>query len=171
MSKFNKMKKFFIILLLTAFGTAFAQEDQKLPITDPVSVGDSYGEGVSDDALKTAVTAEQLEKMLNDSDQIEDAVVYGTVTEVCPKKGCWVTIDTESDQRFFVKMKDYGFFVSTDLKGKNIVLQGKAENKSVSVEEMQHYAEDAGKSEEEIAAITEPGKEVRFLASGIRVVE
>lgn len=167
------MKKLFTVLMIAALQFGFAQDGKDamdLPITTPVSVGDIYGEGVTADGLAASVTATELEKLLNDVDQIENVTVTGTVTEVCPKKGCWVTLDTDSDQRFFVKMKDYGFFVSTDLKGKKIALTGNAENKSVSVEEMQHYAEDAGKSKEEIAAITEPGKEVRFLASGIKVI-
>lgn len=159
---------------MIAFQFGFSQDSKKemnLPITTPVSVGDSYGDGVSADGLATAITAGELEKMLNKVEKIENVTVTGTVTEVCPKKGCWVTLDTESDERFFVKMKDYGFFVSTDLKGKKIALTGNAENKSVSVEERQHYAEDAGKSEEEIAAITTPGNEIRFMASGIKVIE
>jgi hypothetical protein len=39
------------------------------------------------------------------------------------------------------------------------------------VAELQHYAEDAKKSKEEIAAITKPEKEVRVMAKGIVVVE
>lgn len=167
------MKKLLLTFSLFAFVTVYSQDSQiqELPITTPVSIGQSYGEPVSNNALETAVSPDELGELLEKQNKIENISVRGTVTEVCPKKGCWVTLETENDEKFFVKMKDYGFFVSTDLKGKNIILNGNAEIKEVSVEELQHYAEDAGKSEEEIASITEPGKEIRFLASGILVVE
>ena len=73
-------------------------------------------------------------------------------------------------EKFFVKMKDYAFFVPTALVGKNVVLEGNAETKVISVDEQKHYAEDAKKSQAEIDAITKPKEEIRFLASGIKVV-
>jgi len=42
-------------------------------------------------------------------------------------------------------MKCYSFFVSTALKGKNLVLEAGAERKIISVEELKHYAKDAKK--------------------------
>jgi len=36
---------------------------------------------------------------------------------------------------------------------------------------LQHLAEDAGKSKEEIAKITEPQKQLVFNASGVQIVE
>ncbi|MBL7933016.1 MAG: DUF4920 domain-containing protein, partial [Bacteroidia bacterium] len=67
--------------------------------------------------------------------------------------------------------KDYGFFVPVDMVGKTVVLEGKAYNKTTSVTELKHYAEDAKKSQKEIDAITEPKNEIRFMADGIVVVE
>ncbi|MNF17801.1 hypothetical protein D3C80_2215180 [compost metagenome] len=68
-------------------------------------------------------------------------------------------------------MKDYAFFVPTALKGKNVVLEGSAERKITSVDELKHYAKDAKKSKAEIDAIKSPKEEIRFLASGIKVVD
>ena len=68
-------------------------------------------------------------------------------------------------------MKDYAFFVPTSLVGKNVVLEGNAETKTISVDEQKHYAEDAKKSQAEIDAITTPKEEIRFMASGIKVVK
>ena len=42
---------------------------------------------------------------------------------------------------------------------------------ATSVEELKHYAEDAKKSQDEIDAITEPKTEIRFMASGMVVVD
>lgn len=52
-----------------------------------------------------------------------------------------------------------------------IVVQGTAEKKTTSVEMLKHYAEDAGKTKEEIAAITEPKQEIIIQATGIVVVK
>lgn len=92
----------------------------------------------------------------------------GVVESVCKKKGCWTNIASEGnpDETFFVKFKDYGFFLPLDCEGQEVVLQGNAYIEVTPVEELRHYAEDEGKSEEEIAAITEPQEEYKFMASG-----
>jgi hypothetical protein len=95
--------------------------------------------------------------------------VRATVKDVCSSKGCWLTFKINDTQEGFVKMKDYGFFVPTDLKGKTVILDGKSFVKTTSVEDQKHYAEDAKKTQAEIDAITEPKKEVRFIAKGILV--
>ena len=58
-----------------------------------------------------------------------------------------------------------------DLSGKKVVIDGYAYVDETSVDMLRHYAEDAGKSEEEIKAITEPKKEVSFEASGVVIVD
>jgi hypothetical protein len=70
------------------------------------------------------------------------------------------------EKEVMVKFKDYGFFVPTDATGE-VIVNGKAFVKETSVDELQHYAEDAGKSPEEIAKITEPKKTLSFLADGV----
>ncbi len=47
------------------------------------------------------------------------------------------------------------------------IVNGKAFVSETSVEELKHYAEDAGKSKEEIEAITEPKRTYGFLADGV----
>jgi hypothetical protein len=54
-----------------------------------------------------------------------------------------------------------------DIAGKEVIVKGKAFVTEVPVEELQHYAEDAGKTPEEIAAITEPKKTFSFEADGV----
>ena len=68
-------------------------------------------------------------------------------------------------------MKDYKFFVPTSLEGKNIEIDGKVELATTSVDELKHFAEDAKKSQAEIDAITEPKKEIKIMASGIKIVK
>jgi hypothetical protein len=69
-----------------------------------------------------------------------------------------------------VKMKDHAFFVPLDLNGKEIVVDGVAKSTVTPVSELKHYAEDAGKSKEEIAKITDPKKEMVIQAKGILVL-
>ncbi len=97
----------------------------------------------------------------------------GYVTAVCQVKGCWMQLSQSPNDTtgFFVKFKDYAFFVPLDLAGSKVVVSGKAYKEITSVEELRHYAEDEGKSPEEIAAITEPQEEMKFLSDGVLVIE
>lgn len=88
------------------------------------------------------------------------------IIEVCSKKGCWMTLDMDGENEVMVKFKDYGFFMPLDAKG-DVVVNGKAFVTETPVNELKHYAEDAGKSKEEIEAITEPKLEYRFEADGV----
>ena len=71
----------------------------------------------------------------------------------------------------FVKMKDYAFFLPQNIAGKTILLDAKVTKQETYVKELRHYAEDAGKSKEEIAKITKPKVEIRVLANGIKVID
>ncbi len=94
------------------------------------------------------------------------AKVTGEITEVCPKKGCWMTLDVDG-QEMMVRFKDYGFFMPLDATGKTAVVQGQAKMETIDVATLRHYAEDAGKSAEEIDAITEPETKLSFVADGV----
>lgn len=161
-----------VLLSLSISTLCFSQEDveKKSPPAGNAVVGDYYGANVSKAAENKAISVEKLESGLKDSKKLENIAVKGLVTDVCEKRGCWLTIKTEDGSPFFVKMKDYAFFVPTALKGKNVVLEGVAERKITSVEELKHYAKDAKKPQSEIDAITLPKEEIRFLADGIKVV-
>ena len=52
-----------------------------------------------------------------------------------------------------------------------MVIDGEMKLSTTSVEELQHYAEDAKKSKEQIAAITKPEKEISVMAKGITVLK
>ena len=165
------MKKLVFLLTITASTLFFAQTDKKVgPPAGNAAIGDVYGSNISSKSETTAVSPEILAKQLKNSKKMENVSVKGKVTEVCDKKGCWLTLQTENNDKFFVKMKDYAFFVPTALVGKNVILEGIAETKIISVDEQKHYAEDAKKTKAEIDAITIPQEEIRFMASGIKVV-
>ncbi|PBI93407.1 hypothetical protein BSF41_04870 [Flavobacterium sp. ACN2] len=168
------MKKGFysMILFVCFFTSSFAQEavEKPAPPAGNASVGDYYGENVSEALMSKAISVGELQKDLKATNKIESVAVRGEVTDVCPKRGCWISVKTDDGASFFVKMKDYAFFVPTAVKGKNVVLEGSVERKVTSVEELKHYAKDAKKTKAEIGAINAPKEEIRFLASGIKVV-
>lgn len=89
------------------------------------------------------------------------------IKEVCSKKGCWMKLALDDKTETMVRFKDYGFFMPLDAKGRDVIVNGKAFIKETSVKELQHYAEDAGKSKEDIAKITAPKTEFAFEADGV----
>ncbi len=126
----------------------------------------TFGEEITADG---AIALSELVANMDGKDEIQ-AKVSGTVEAVCKKKGCWMNL-VDGENEVFVKFKDYGFFMPLDCEGQKLVMQGTAKVEETSVEELRHYAEDEGKSKEEIAAITEPKKELTFLADGVVFVE
>ncbi|WJS96336.1 DUF4920 domain-containing protein [Flavobacterium johnsoniae] len=167
-----KLGIYSVVLLLSFSSFCFGQEDVEKPAPPKgdALVGDYYGTDVSASSVGNAISVSELDDKLKKDDKIENVIVKGEVTGVCPKRGCWVSIKTEDGSSFFVKMKDYAFFVPTAAKGKNVVLEGVAEKKVTSVEELKHYAKDAKKTKAEIDAIKASKEEIRFMASGIKVV-
>ena len=88
-------------------------------------------------------------------------------------KGCWMLVasDDSNQEPVMVRFKDYGFFMPKDIAGRKVVMEGWAFREVTPVDELRHYAEDAGKSQEEIDAITEPKDEMKFLASGVLLLD
>lgn len=137
------------------------------PPAGAANVGDHYGAGTSADG---AVKISEVPNLLSNKESL-NLKVAARVIDVCPKKGCWMLLETPDQSKVFVKMKDYGFFVPLSLIGKNVVIDGEAKTIVTSVDELKHYAEDAKKPKEEIDAITEAKTEIRLTANGILVVK
>jgi hypothetical protein len=57
-----------------------------------------------------------------------------------------------------------------DIVGKTVVVDGEATVKEISEAMRKHYAEDAGKSKEEIEKIKGDTKEIIFMAKGVKVI-
>jgi hypothetical protein len=138
-----------------------AEETEETSSTVAPSV---FGEEVT---IEKVTSTDELFSALGESDTVNDIVISGKINNCCQKKGCWMKVDLGNEKEVFVKFKDYGFFMPLDCGGSTAVMQGKAYADTISVDELKHYAEDAGKSEEEIAAITEPEVKYSFMASGV----
>ncbi|WP_051203629.1 DUF4920 domain-containing protein [Hugenholtzia roseola] len=122
-----------------------------------------YGEKIS---AKGAVAASQVPTILSGKDSA-NVKVKGTIAECCTKKGCWLRVELGQGEDMLVKFKDYGFFVPLDSESRQIIMDGVVRKETISVETLRHYAEDAGKTAEEIEKITEPQTKYTFLAHGV----
>ena len=124
----------------------------------------SFGELITVDG---AIPYHQMLAQMENADSLK-VKVKGTVQAVCQAKGCWMNIkDSQASTETFVKFKDYGFFMPKDCSGREVIMDGYVYRELTSVDELRHYAEDEGKSKEEIEAITEPVEEMKFMASGV----
>lgn len=106
-------------------------------------------------------------QIVNQKDTLQ-LTLKGTIKEVCTKKGCWMTLAMPNDTDLMVRFKDYGFFVPLDAHGE-VLINGKAFISETSVDDLRHYAEDAGASKEEIALITTPKLSYNFVADGVLI--
>ena len=105
---------------------------------------------------------------LNSSSKVK---IEGEILSSCPMKGCWMRISVEKDT-VLVRFKDYGFFVpKSGTEGKSTIINGSLSVDTLSIAQLQHYAEDAGKSKKEIALITKPEVTISFLADGVLIKE
>ncbi|MFD2582778.1 DUF4920 domain-containing protein [Pedobacter vanadiisoli] len=153
------MKKIILSLgfcLFTAF--SFAQTAYS---------GQKFGEEVKPGDVKPAA---KMEAAMGDKKTV-DMKIEGKVVDVCKKKGCWMTLEMPNGDPMRVTFKDYAFFMPMDIVGKKVILDGLAKKQTISVETLRHYAEDAKKSPEEVAKITEPKKELAFEAKGVVILD
>lgn len=150
-------------------GQAGGTEEQQAPVSAEGQTGEFFGEAF---ALEDIISIDELVAQMGDNDSLA-VRVSGTIAEVCQMKGCWMNIQPENEAlaAVMVRFKDYGFFVPKDIAGRKIQMEGYAFKEVTPLDELRHYAEDAGKSAEEIAAITESKEEVKFLASGVFLPE
>ena len=94
-------------------------------------------------------------------------VLSGTVSDVCRTMGCWLEIEDGEGTRVLVMNKDHAFFIPRNARGRLVHAVGFAIREEHSVEFLKHLAMDAGKSQAEIEAITEPKTRVLFIAEAV----
>jgi hypothetical protein len=164
----NNLIKFCAVVLLvfTACKKDKVEKDVNKEVKTEIISFDSFGDKITKDAALSS--KEMLAKFSNmkagDTINVKFA---SSIKEVCSKKGCWMKLPLNDTAETMVRFKDYGFFMPLDSKDREVIVEGKAFVQETSVEELQHYAEDAGKSKEEIAKITEPKTEFAFEANGV----
>ena len=164
------MKKnlFFVLISMTLIWACGPNQNTADGIdSEKGAVGMTFGDKITVDG---AIPLAEMVGKLSSSDTVFTKVA-GTVESVCKKKGCWMNIVNEDGDEVFVKFKDYGFFMPLNCEGAKVVMDGYATVEETSVEELRHYAEDEGQTAEQIAAITEPVREMKFMAHGVVMTE
>jgi hypothetical protein len=147
-----KLKSFLFVMLFSLLSIIANAQEVKY-----------YGEKITE---KGAVSVDKLPKMLKGKKSVE-VKIKGKVIQSCKKKGCWMTMEMSNGQKLTVRFKDYGFFVPKDLNGQQAIIEGVAMKEVLDVATLKHYAEDAGKSSEEIAKITKEEEKYTFEAKGV----
>lgn len=160
------MKKLLLFALLGAFmacsGPAKESETEN-PFANAKLVG-NYGETID---AKNAISASEMMSRLEKADTI-NVKVQAEITATCAAKGCWMNLMLEDGEEMRVTFKDYAFFVPTEgMQGNKAVIEGVVSRTLTDVATLKHFAEDAGKPQIEIDAITEPKREYTFEASGV----
>jgi len=155
------MKKGFpvFVVMLMAF---FAKAQDPVPAIPGIVYGNFSKKG-------KPINVNVLEQKIGESKY--EGKVKGKVVEVCQTMGCWAKLEKEDGSTIMIKVKDHEFAMPKDIVGKTVIAQGEAALKKTSVAQLQHYAEDAGKSKEEIEKIKEPKMEVLMTIKGVKVVE
>jgi hypothetical protein len=159
----------FLVLLVSLFSISASASDVSMPPKNPKAQATKppapnttgeYGEVKFSSTEAKSISAIPTEG---------DVVIKTTVAEVCPKKGCWMNVNgVKANEVVRVTFKDYGFFVPTELNGKEVAMKGRFVKHIESVEEQKHLLKDAKRPQFEIDAITTPKETFRFVATGVR---
>lgn len=169
----KNMKK---IICFGAFAllTMSCQEKKEASVVEEVAENKveyaTFGNSITADG---AISKEELldkYKTMKEGDTIQ-VKFTSNIEDVCQKKGCWMKIDLANEENAFVKFKDYAFFVPMNAKDKEAVVNGKAFVSIESVEDLKHYAKDAGKSQEAIDSIVAPKVTYSFMADGVLIAK
>jgi len=167
------MKK--ILFVLTLSFVIFSCKNEKADEVSTVETKEVatnyqfFGDEISDEMVLTEKEMLAKYESLKPGDTI--SVKFSSIVkDVCQSKGCWMNLDM-GEEVAMVRFKDYGFFMPKDISGQHIIVNGKAYVEEMSVEDQRHYAEDAGKSADEIAAITAPKRTLALEADGVLIPE
>jgi hypothetical protein len=117
---------------------------------------------------KKSTPAAMIETKMADKTEMKVRVT-GVVENVCQAKGCWMKVTTAEGKTMRVTFKDYAFFVPKDIAGKTVTFEGKAMKSETSIDDLKHYAKDAGKTDAEISKITKSEFAINFEADGVIV--
>ncbi len=125
----------------------------------------SYGPTKVDE--KKAISVNELLSKMEGKTGENEFTLDAQIAEVCSKAGCWINIKKPDGKTFMVRFKDHFTIPPKTTVGTQAYMHGVAYWDTIPVDLLQHFAEDAGKSPEEIAKITEPSFELAFEADGI----
>jgi hypothetical protein len=130
----------------------------------------SFGDSISTEDVISKSELLSIYENLKENDSIK-VKFESSIIDVCQKKGCWMNMDLNGTSKTFVRFKDYGFFMPLNASDSDAIVEGFAFIEKISVDELKHYAKDAGKSQEAIDSIVSPKITYAFTAHGVLIKE
>lgn len=158
----------FIVILSVAFSCAAQNEQTETRIEKANEEFMSYGDKINLDNTNTATEMLEGYQNLGTADTLRTKFT-AKVKEVCKAKGCWMKLVLTNEEEVMVRFEDYGFFVPTDIDGREVVVNGAAYVEQMSVADQKHFAKDGGMQKDQIDAISKPKMIYGFEANGVLV--
>lgn len=117
-----------------------------------------------------AIGIEILVEAMDKSTEPLTCTIKVPLSAVCQNAGCWVQAMKPDGKPLMVRFKNHFTIPPSTPVGTDAIIHGVAYWDTVSVKALRHYAEDAGKSMEEINQITQPEFKLNFEGDGIKLV-
>ncbi len=155
----------FAVCILFAGQLAWAGDEPKVVrLSEPVETTDTHETFGA--AMPEAVDPVALSALVanHESHAGKNVVVEARVSQVCQKKGCFF-IAKDGATTVRVSFKDYGFFVPTDISGRDVTLVGELRQVELTEEQATHLEDDLGSADLDVA----PGPQFEIVASAVRV--
>ncbi len=151
-------RKLFIMMLLAAFILACGETQQtaeesapeapsqeELALNKENPVG-KYGATLADEAILSISDV-----LANAPNNVgESVLVKGTVTDVCPKRGCWIEVSDASGDQIRVKVNDGEIVFPISAKDHPVTVQGTVDKVELdhkqAINWMAHLAEEKGEA-------------------------
>ncbi len=130
--------------------------------------------GIKELNAQGAVTVAEMQAKIAETGAFEGKIST-SLTGVCKKAGCWVTIDNPAGDPIRVVFGEHAFFVPTNTEvGREVILEGVAKIDTTTIALQKHFLDDAAEAGEEVSqeqydAITEDLVSVSFDATGILI--
>ena len=162
--------KYLSLIMVILIAAACGQAPKPTASTEAEKQGQSTGNFGNEVVSAGAIPANEITGVFTDSDTT-GITISGNITASCKHSGCWMNVDMGNGETIHVTFLDESFTIPLDAAGKNVIAQGVAIRELIPVETLQNYAREDGKTEEEVAAITEPVYAYEFIASGVLIEE
>lgn len=126
-----------------------------------------YGEyKVSDQG---AITVAELVQKMEQSRAPLTTTIKAPISAVCQNAGCWIQVAKPDGKPMMIRFKNHFTIPVSTALGTDASIHGVAYWDTVSVKMLRHFAEDAGKSMEEINKIMQPEFKLNFEGDGIKL--
>ncbi len=116
----------------------------------------------------SAISVSELVARMNISMEPQTITIKAPLSAVCQNAGCWVQVSKPDGKPLMVRFKNHFTIPPSTPIGTEAYIHGVAYWDTVSVKALRHFAEDAGKTREEINKINQPEFKLNFEGDGIK---